>query len=208
MLQVPLQPPPAVAETSTAAASNLALEIKCSKPPLSFSLDCSTTSTIAVLKQQLRKEQSTAPLADDQRWLLKGKVMADTKLLRDYDVTGPINLMLKPGATYPPKEEASNAPPMLRLNTSDIPPPETIGHIHDPISTTEFQAKVQQVQFWQKTLEHLRISFDGDEHAAVQVWEQWFGSSKHWLTPNLIAKIREDCNVLGTFPCEAYANCY
>lgn len=198
--KVPLQPPPPVAESSSKPTS-LTLEIKCSKPALSFSLSCSSTLTIAALKQQLRTENpETAPAVDDQRWLVKGKVLADTKLLKEYDLpTKTITLMLKPGATYPPisaKEEAA-APPLLRLNTSDIPPPVLVGPVHDPLSTTAFQSKLQQVEFWKKTLEGLTLQFDGDRDAAVKVWETWFGASKHWLTPNLVAKIREEVDVLA-----------
>lgn len=152
------------------------------------------------MKQQLRNAEDSAPSVDDQRWLVKGKVLADTKLLKDYDLSttsNTITMMLKPGAVYPPVKEEAQAPPLLRLNTSDIPPPVLVGPVHSPISTTSFQTKVQEVEFWKKTLDGLVLQFEGDREAAVKVWEQWFGSSKHWLTPSLVAKIREEVDVLA-----------
>lgn len=130
--------------------------------------------------------------------------MADTKLLKDYDLSttnGSITMMLKPGAIYPPVSVSSTpevaAPPLLRLNTSDIPPPVMVGHQHEPISSIALQSKIQDPVFWKKTLEGLTMQFDGDRDASEKVWEQWFGASKQWLTPNLVGKIREEVGVLA-----------
>ena len=56
------------------------------------------TDTIQAIKAQLASEAG-APPADVQRLLLKGKALADAKLLKEYDVKDgdTVNLMVKPG---------------------------------------------------------------------------------------------------------------
>ena len=77
------------------------LVFKVTKPAFSFTLLVSPTDTIASIKKQL-SNQPGAPPADSQRLLLRGKALADSKLLREYPVKGgdTVNLMLKPGFEF------------------------------------------------------------------------------------------------------------
>ena len=94
---MPIQQPPtlddedAASSASTSKDSNVTLELKCSKPALTYTLECSLTSTIAALKAKLVEQESASsqgvPAVDDQRWLIKGKVLSDTKLLSELSST-------------------------------------------------------------------------------------------------------------------------
>lgn len=107
--QIPLAelPEPNFNSTHTDSSSSepIPLTIKSLKPALVFNLNCSPTSTIAELKQQLIKSNSsTAPSIDSQRWLYKGKALADNKLLKEYDTikaNETIHLMIKASTTTP-----------------------------------------------------------------------------------------------------------
>jgi ubiquitin-like protein 4 len=87
-------------------------------------LSVQPTDTIQAIKSQLASEPG-APPADVQRLLLKGKALADAKLLKEYDVKDgdTVNLMVKPGFVWDPtatstpeaaKSEES-APPTITL---------------------------------------------------------------------------------------------
>ncbi|KAF8306034.1 hypothetical protein DL93DRAFT_2144103 [Clavulina sp. PMI_390] len=110
---VELPPPPKAAsdEAASAGAVNLTLNIKSVKPPASFSLaNVSPTDTILSIKERLVSENSRAPSVDIQRLLLKGKVLADNKLLKEYIAAAPgeeeinLSLMVKPGSTWTGEE--------------------------------------------------------------------------------------------------------
>lgn len=61
------------------------------------------TDAISAIKAQLAAQPS-APPADAQRLLLKGKALADAKLLKEYTIKDgdTVNLMLKPGHDWDP----------------------------------------------------------------------------------------------------------
>ncbi|KAF7795640.1 hypothetical protein EIP86_006805 [Pleurotus ostreatoroseus] len=95
------------------------------KPHQTYTLSVQPTDTIATIKTQLAAEPG-APPADVQRLLLKGKALADGKLLKEYDVKNEdtINLMVKSGYQWDPtvivpKETSSPAP----ITPSDASPP-------------------------------------------------------------------------------------
>ncbi|KAF5356779.1 hypothetical protein D9756_006708 [Leucocoprinus leucothites] len=106
----PLPPPPkrqhVDSSASGAASSQIALTFKSLKPPASYTLTVSPTDTIATIKAQLATTHNTAPPADAQRFLVKGKALADAKLLKEYNVQDgdTVNLMLKPGANWDPSK--------------------------------------------------------------------------------------------------------
>jgi len=124
--QITILPPPTRAlpsdpstSSGTAGSSTLSqrgtvtLLIKSTKPSLSFTLDVHPTDTIAQIKAQLAREHLRAPSADDQRLLLKGKVLADSKLLKEYPIlvtlSEPTNitLMAKAGSNWTGEERSS-----------------------------------------------------------------------------------------------------
>ncbi|KAF8893202.1 hypothetical protein CPB84DRAFT_1837334 [Gymnopilus junonius] len=106
VLPIPVPPPPArkprVEEVASTSAS-ISLVFKSLKPPASFTLSVQLTDTVSAIKAQLAAQPSTPP-ADAQRLLLKGKALADGKLLKEYNVKegDTINLMLKPGFDWNP----------------------------------------------------------------------------------------------------------
>ncbi|KAF8342902.1 uncharacterized protein EI90DRAFT_3030619 [Cantharellus anzutake] len=101
--------------------------IRSSKPPRSFTLSVHPTDTISAIKEKLANTESTSPPADAQRLLLKGKVLADNKLLQEYDGIEDrvvLNLMVRSGSTQNTEERALPA----RLDTN-------LPQLHAPQST-------------------------------------------------------------------------
>ena len=88
-------------------AETITLSFKVSKPPRTYSLPLSLADAISTIKLQLAT-QPGAPPADAQRLLLKGKALADGKLLKEYNVKDGdvINLMLRPGFEWDWSEKA------------------------------------------------------------------------------------------------------
>ncbi|KAL5480891.1 hypothetical protein ACEPAI_9832 [Sanghuangporus weigelae] len=91
------QPPERRVEAETSSES-IELVFKVAKPPRSFTISVLPTDVISSIKSQLAS-QPGAPPANTQRLLLRGKALADNKLLKEYIVKGgdTVNLMLKPG---------------------------------------------------------------------------------------------------------------
>lgn len=96
------------------------LTVKSAKPPATFSISVSPTETIATVKGVIATLPG-APPAGVQRLLIKGKALADGKLLKEYNIAegDTINIMTKPGYVWgtsvPAKQKGEMAPP---------PPPE------------------------------------------------------------------------------------
>ncbi|TFY70937.1 hypothetical protein EVG20_g2064 [Dentipellis fragilis] len=88
------------------SANTVQVTFKSSKPPFSISIPVSLADSISTIKTQLAS-QHHAPPADTQRLLLKGKALADTKLLKEYSVKegDTVNLMVKPGFEWDPTKE-------------------------------------------------------------------------------------------------------
>lgn len=77
------------------------------------------TDTIAQIKAQLAAVPS-APPVDAQRLLLKGKALADAKLLREYAVKDgdTVNLMVKPGFEWDPSKLPQPSPAPATVSAS------------------------------------------------------------------------------------------
>lgn len=75
----------------------MSIVIKSLKPPKTYTLAVQSSDTIADIKSYLAS-QSGAPPVDAQRLLLKGKALADAKLLKEYNIKDgdTVNLMVKP----------------------------------------------------------------------------------------------------------------
>ncbi|EGO03857.1 hypothetical protein SERLA73DRAFT_175539 [Serpula lacrymans var. lacrymans S7.3] len=102
----------------------ISVTFKSLKPPQSFTLSVQPTDTISDIKAQLAS-QPRAPPADAQRLLIKGKVLADAKLLKEYTVKegDTVNLMIKPGFDWDPSK-APSPPPSLEMKPV-TPPSES-----------------------------------------------------------------------------------
>lgn len=96
---------------------------------ISFSLNVHPTDTIASIKEQLASEHSRAPPADVQRLLIKGKVLADNKLLKEYDGVGDgtiLSLMVKPGTVWTAEEKPS-VNKTVSSTSARTPSPNSVG---------------------------------------------------------------------------------
>ncbi|TFK49045.1 ubiquitin-like protein [Heliocybe sulcata] len=115
ILPIALPKPPERVQPQASTSTSITVTFKSIKPPKSYSLSVSPTDSISSIKAQLAAE-ATAPPADAQRLLLKGKALADNKLLQEYSVHDgdTINLMIKPGHSWDP-----SAPPTIRTPPSD-----------------------------------------------------------------------------------------
>ena len=84
----------------------LTLTFKSLKPLASYTLTVSPTDTIATIKSQLSTTHNTSPPADAQRFIIKGKALADTKLLKEYNIQDgdTVNLMVRPGISWDPSK--------------------------------------------------------------------------------------------------------
>lgn len=146
--QIPVVQPPEPIETGTSSSSTstaantaagdaqsstssntITLTIKSLKPPLSFSLPCSLTADVASLKAQLHAQEAAkgAPEPERQRWLYKGKAMADERILKEYDGIKDgetVHLSIKAGVVAPTATAATTTTttPSSTIATSAISP--------------------------------------------------------------------------------------
>ncbi|PPR07696.1 hypothetical protein CVT24_003194 [Panaeolus cyanescens] len=107
VLSIAVPPPPErklSSEASTSASGPITITFKSLKPSASLKLSVQPTDSIASIKAQIAAQPS-APPADAQRLLLKGKALSDTKLLKEYTNIkdgDTVNLMVKPGFDWDP----------------------------------------------------------------------------------------------------------
>ncbi|KAL0959881.1 hypothetical protein HGRIS_011550 [Hohenbuehelia grisea] len=146
VLAVDVPEPPARKEAATSSAELLVITIKSLKPPANFSLSIRPTDSIADVKALLAREAG-APPADAQRLLLKGKALADTKLVREYAVKDgdTVNLMMKPGVEWDPSKTTSASHPGGL--SGSIPAPSSPGSITlvDPTKSTPAGKRHQRI---------------------------------------------------------------
>ncbi|KAG1729131.1 hypothetical protein EDB19DRAFT_1939123 [Suillus lakei] len=138
ILPVELPPvPERKGEPSTPPAASISITFKSTKPPQSFTLAVQPTDTVSEVKALLAS-QPNAPSAEAQRLLLKGKALADAKLLKEYGVKegDTINLMLKPGFEWDPTKAPSSDTSPVKMKPSNLPEIQTpqpklaTGHRH------------------------------------------------------------------------------
>ncbi|KAF4618772.1 hypothetical protein D9613_010023 [Agrocybe pediades] len=134
VLPIPVPPPAARkprVEPSASTSASISITFKSLKPPASFTLQVQPTDTISAIKAQLAASTSTPqlypPPADAQRLLLKGKALADAKLLKEYSVKDgdTVNLVVKPGFDWnpqqPPAPSTTNTPAETMSDASSTP---------------------------------------------------------------------------------------
>jgi len=147
VLSVDLPHPPQTKAQVNPGSASIVVIIKSLKPLKTFSITVQPTDTISSIKSHLAS-QPGAPPADTQRLLLRGKALADGKLLKEYQVKegDTINLMVKPGYEWDPvagtetkKDPEDPAPEVAfpAMAHSPSPPPElklvtSTGHSRAP----------------------------------------------------------------------------
>jgi len=104
------------------APTTVQITFKSLKPPFSITIPVSPADPISSIKTQIA-DQPRAPPASAQRLLLKGKALADAKLLKEYNVQNgdTINLMVKPGVEWDPTAKPKELPSLLLPGASPLP---------------------------------------------------------------------------------------
>ncbi|KAI0676233.1 ubiquitin-domain-containing protein [Trametes maxima] len=123
VLSIDVPPPPERQEAAAVPTGSIRVTFKSTKPVQAYTLDVQPTDTIAQIKAQLAGTPG-APPADAQRLLLKGKALADAKLLREYAVKDgdTVNLMVKPGFDWDPSKAPAPVTTLSPSPSSSIPP--------------------------------------------------------------------------------------
>ncbi|KAF8888520.1 hypothetical protein BD779DRAFT_1523311 [Infundibulicybe gibba] len=216
VLQVDVPPPPAPTPpaASTSTQTPLTLHIKSLKPPLSYTLALLPTDPVSALKARLA-EQPGAPPAHAQRLLLRGKALADTKLLREYPLADgdTLNLAVKPNSARLPRPTARVSQhqriPSVVLSpspSSEAPPGAverditlTLDAATPPAMPDELDAYhrvVASPAFWTRVKAFLEPEF-GTPADALLAFEDFLCAVKGALTPSEIARIRDEVGVVG-----------
>jgi hypothetical protein len=110
----------------------ISIVVKSLKPALSFPVKIALTDSVIQLKQNVGESTDSAPSPEFQRLLLKGKALADSKLLKEYGLTdgSVINMVLKPGwdAVIRTGEELGGDPTPVgvQIPTEPAPAPNAV----------------------------------------------------------------------------------
>ena len=108
------------------------MTVKSLKPALSFVVKIAPSDSIQQLKANVASSSSTAPKPEFQRLLLKGKALADAKLVKEYGIAegAVVNMVLKPGWDDMPKtgSELGGDPTStgVSIPKEPVPPPGAI----------------------------------------------------------------------------------
>jgi len=199
---------------------SLTLTVKSLKPALTFTITAQTTDTISHLKTLVSKASSSAPAPDSQRLLLKGKALADTKLIKEYNIPdgATLTLMVKAptaGTSAPPAAAPTPSPgpsgprppaPSLTITTElegASSQPVTDANIDVPpsgpqpqVSSAAFHGTISDPKFWQR-IHALCVSEFVLEDDADAAWETFLVSMKSRLSAGEAAKIRDVVGVNG-----------
>ena len=100
------------------------LTVKSLKPSLTLPITISLTDSVSQLKSLISQASTSAPPADSQRLLLKGKALTDSKLLKEYDISDGaiVHLYFKPAAAAPPTPALNLESTSVSASTSTPPP--------------------------------------------------------------------------------------
>ncbi|KAF9460023.1 ubiquitin-domain-containing protein [Collybia nuda] len=120
-IEVPAPPKRKQSEATASSSASISILFKSSKPPASFTISVHPTDTISSIKSQLAAEPS-APPVDAQRLVLKGKALADGKLLKEYNIQDgdTVNLMIKPGFDWDPSKPTLTSSPSPSSSTPEM----------------------------------------------------------------------------------------
>jgi hypothetical protein len=203
------------ADLFSTCSEPFSLTVKSLKPALSFTVQIAPSDSIQQLKANVASSSSTAPRAEFQRLLLKGKALADAKLVKEYGIAegATVNMVLKPKEPVPqpgaiPSLTISDADPAAEgtTSTSAFPArPLTTLDISSPAnqpgpsnSTAEFHNTIADPEFWKKVYALCQSEFLSD-HEADGCWHAFLGGVRTKLSPGEIAKIQDAVGVTGEY---------
>ncbi|EAU89389.1 ubiquitin family protein [Coprinopsis cinerea okayama7 len=150
VLGIPVPPVPErkVGESSTAGAT-VTLTFKSLKPPVAYTLPVSLTDSVLSIKNVLHEKHSDVlPAAEHQRILLKGKALADQKLLKEYNVKDgdTLNLVFKAAPAAEKAQEPTIAAPQPVTPASSMSSPfGSVGGSLDPNAKPSGGRKHQRI---------------------------------------------------------------
>lgn len=100
------------------------LTVKSLKPSLSLPMTVNLTDSVSQLKTLISQASTSAPPADSQRLLLKGKALTDSKLLKEYDISDGaiVHLYFKPAAAAATPTPALNVESTSASASTSSPP--------------------------------------------------------------------------------------
>ncbi|TDL22700.1 hypothetical protein BD410DRAFT_193638 [Rickenella mellea] len=160
ILPIDLPPPPTPkAPLDSSPSGSISITFKSIKPPRAFTLpSVNPTDSIAMLKAQLAT-QPGAPPPDAQRLLLRGKALADGKLLKEYDAKDgdSFTVMVKPGFQWDWNTSAP-APPAAVAATQPPAPAPTLAAAQSTDADGDVQMKLEpDVSAMKRKGSHTRI---------------------------------------------------
>lgn len=204
--------------TELISDASVKLTVKSLKPALTLSVDAKLSESVADLKQAVTA--AGGPPAEAQRLLLKGKALADTKLLMEYELTdgAVINLIAKaappPAAAAPAPSQVPTtpvtrkggdkaAPPPSLTITTDAPGAEATDMRYDltpeppsPVSGASFHSTLSSPSFWQKIHALCQEEFMNEAEADTVV-DTFLVAVKSRISANEAALIRDTIGVAG-----------
>ncbi|KAK0203796.1 hypothetical protein DFS33DRAFT_832532 [Desarmillaria ectypa] len=220
VLQVPLPAlPQRKQEEAGSSSSAITLTFKSLKPVSSTTLKVLPSDTVLSIKSQLSPANPAAV-----RLLLKGKALADNKLLLEYPVHDGdvVNLILKDvppvivaptpmkpapiTTTTPATPSRHTRIPSVVLSPSPSPSADKPVDISlsldtDPPSptrpsTSTYHNTLAKPEMWDRLYSFLRSEFTTDSDAQ-QAFEDFLRAGKTVLTANEVARIRDHVGVVG-----------
>jgi UV excision repair protein RAD23 len=125
-------PPERKRRISEPSAASITLTFKSLKPQKSFTIPVQPTDSIQSVKALLAS-QPGAPPANAQRLLLKGKALADAKLLQEYSIKDgdTVNLMIKPSYNWDPNSTSTPTSTQANMTSTSKENPK-LGHSRIP----------------------------------------------------------------------------
>ncbi|KAI0078639.1 hypothetical protein K474DRAFT_1660258 [Panus rudis PR-1116 ss-1] len=147
VLPVELPAPPKREHAESSTAGTIKVNFKSVKPAQTYSLSVSLADTISDIKKSQLASVPGAPPADVQRLLLKGKALADGKLLKEYDVKegDTLTLMVKPGFQWDPSATTINTSASSAFVASTEPEPKPITLIPEPSKSRSGHGRIPSV---------------------------------------------------------------
>ncbi|KAJ6460820.1 hypothetical protein C8R47DRAFT_1160271 [Mycena vitilis] len=139
-------PPPSA---SSSSSTSISLTFKSLKPAASYTLAVHPADSIATVKERLAAQPNGPPVAA-QRLLLKGKALADAKLVKEYPLADgdTVNLVLKalPASaptSSPPTTTTTPATPDKDM--SDAPKPPTLSLTPSQVAAAAHPRRHQRI---------------------------------------------------------------